>query len=369
MPGMASKTHSVTVIAAVALAVNRLVASSGAYATSSNDVLGVSEIAVAAGRACSCITAYSWPVEAAEAIAEGDWVKPAADGSGRLAVGSDTDACGRAITAAAVGQLADVRLMLQFGVRGVGAGLTAAAIDALPAADGTQPVAMPASQGGGLAKVLMRPSLVLASWAALLALTDVQPNDLHYLAVGVLGNMRPVPVMRVGGEWVPMETAEWHHFGTEASPPTTPRTAAGLFALAVGGSTALATAPGNSLRIGSLIESEFIVRRYGSDTTGCNIWALVGTDLSTTTIRGGGDVMSGSANTEMWVRGRTRITGPNTAYTTWTTYPGGNQANIQEITNAAYIDLAVPLLVGVHAALVPANTTVALMDGTIKITF
>lgn len=118
MPGMASKTHSVTVIAAVALAVNRFVAHGGGYATSSNDVLGVSEIAAPEGRACSCVTHYSWPVVAAETIAAGDWIKPAGDGTGRAAVGSATDACGRAIGAANAGQLVDVRLMLQFGVRG-----------------------------------------------------------------------------------------------------------------------------------------------------------------------------------------------------------------------------------------------------------
>jgi len=122
MPGMASKTHSVTVIAATALAVNRFISHAGAYATSSNDVLGVSEIAAAADRACSCVTGYSWPVLAAEAVAEGDWVKPAGDGTGRAVVGSETDACGRAIAAASAGQLVDVRLMLQFGVRGEGGG-------------------------------------------------------------------------------------------------------------------------------------------------------------------------------------------------------------------------------------------------------
>lgn len=122
MPGMASKTHSVTVIAAAALEVNRFCASTGLYATSSNDVLGVTEISVPEGRACSCVTHYSWPVLAAVDIAAGDWVKPAGDGTGRAVVGSETDACGRAIASVSAGQLVDVRLMLQFGVRGVGGG-------------------------------------------------------------------------------------------------------------------------------------------------------------------------------------------------------------------------------------------------------
>lgn len=107
------KTHAVTVIAAAALAVHRFVAPSGNYATSSADVLGVSEITVDAGRACSCVTHYSALVEAADTLAPDDWVKPAGDGSGRAALGSAADACGRAVGSAAAGQLVEVRLMLQ----------------------------------------------------------------------------------------------------------------------------------------------------------------------------------------------------------------------------------------------------------------
>lgn len=125
MPGMPTfvKTHSVSVIATSALAVHRFIAAAGGYATSSSDVLGVSEIPVAAaGGGCSCITHYSALVEAAEALADGDWVKPSGDGSGRAALGSDTDACGRAVGGASAGQLVEVRLMLQTGRRDAGPG-------------------------------------------------------------------------------------------------------------------------------------------------------------------------------------------------------------------------------------------------------
>ena len=117
MPGMASKTHSVTVIAAVALAVNRFVAHGGLRHQQQRRAGRVRDRRTR-GQACSCVTHYSWPVVAAETIAAGDWIKPAGDGTGRAAVGSATDACGRAIGAANAGQLVDVRLMLQFGVRG-----------------------------------------------------------------------------------------------------------------------------------------------------------------------------------------------------------------------------------------------------------
>lgn len=128
------KTHSVTVIAAVALATARFVSAAGGYATSSNDVIGASEIAVAAGRACSCVTHYSALVEAGATLADGDYVKPALDGTGRAIVGSDTDACGRVVGGGVAGDLLEVRLMLQFGVREGGGGVGLNAVQVIAAA-------------------------------------------------------------------------------------------------------------------------------------------------------------------------------------------------------------------------------------------
>ena len=61
--------------------------------------------------AVSVVTSYSYLAEASEAISPGDYVKPAADGSGRAAVGTATANCARAVgSAAAAGQLVEVRI-------------------------------------------------------------------------------------------------------------------------------------------------------------------------------------------------------------------------------------------------------------------
>ncbi|WP_296871362.1 capsid cement protein [Tibeticola sp.] len=109
------KDDAVTVVATVPLAANRLIGYDGAYATSAggvHDAQGVSEFAAAAGQAVSVVTEYSYLVECAEPIAFGDYVKPAADGSGRAAVGTLTDHCGRALGAtAAAGQLFEMQIV------------------------------------------------------------------------------------------------------------------------------------------------------------------------------------------------------------------------------------------------------------------
>lgn len=98
------KHHAFTAIAAIVLAEARFIAYDGTYATSAGglkNAQGVSESAAEIGEACTLITSYSAPVEASEAIAFGAFVKPAADGSGRAAVGTATDHCGQALAAAA----------------------------------------------------------------------------------------------------------------------------------------------------------------------------------------------------------------------------------------------------------------------------
>ena len=59
----------------------------------------------------SVITGYTALVEASAPIAAHAFVKPAADGSGKAAVGSNADHCGKALEAAtAAGQLIEVVL-------------------------------------------------------------------------------------------------------------------------------------------------------------------------------------------------------------------------------------------------------------------
>lgn len=96
------KRHSVTSILSAAVSAFRLVSFSGSHALPADDVQGISEQGGAIGDAVSVVTGYSYPVEAAGAIAAGAWVGPASDGTGRVVAGG---AYGRALTAAtAAGQ-------------------------------------------------------------------------------------------------------------------------------------------------------------------------------------------------------------------------------------------------------------------------
>jgi hypothetical protein len=99
------KDDAVTLVATAALEANRIVAYDGAYATAAgaaHDAQGVCETAAAIGDAVSVVTEYSYLVECSEAITFGAYVKPATDGTGRGAVGSLTDHCGRALGATTV---------------------------------------------------------------------------------------------------------------------------------------------------------------------------------------------------------------------------------------------------------------------------
>lgn len=91
------KRHSISMIASAAVAGARLVSKTGAHATTSADVVAISEGAAVLGRSFSAITFFSGLVEAAEVIPDGSPVKPAADGTGRAAVGTDGDNCGWAV--------------------------------------------------------------------------------------------------------------------------------------------------------------------------------------------------------------------------------------------------------------------------------
>ncbi len=109
------KRHATTIVAAVAVVASRFIAYDGGYATAAGgvkDCQGVSETPAAANEALSIVTDYSFPVEASAAIALGDYVKPATDGTGRAAVGTLADHCGRALgTASAAGQLVEVQIV------------------------------------------------------------------------------------------------------------------------------------------------------------------------------------------------------------------------------------------------------------------
>jgi hypothetical protein len=109
------KCHALTIVAAAALAASRFIAYDGGYATSAGgvkDSQGVSETAAdAAGDALSLVTGYSYRVEAGEAIAFGDYVKPDAGGTGKAIVGAANECCGRALGAAsAAGELIEVQI-------------------------------------------------------------------------------------------------------------------------------------------------------------------------------------------------------------------------------------------------------------------
>lgn len=110
-----SKITALTIIAAAALAANRIIAYDGGYATAAGgvkDAQGVSETAADSGAALTLVTSYSYPVECSAAIAFGDYIKPAVDGTGRAAVGSLADHCGRALGATTVaGQLVEMQIV------------------------------------------------------------------------------------------------------------------------------------------------------------------------------------------------------------------------------------------------------------------
>jgi hypothetical protein len=109
------KRHSLTIVAIAALAASRFVGYDGGYATAAggvHDAQGVTETAAAVGEAVSAVTSYSFLVECSEAVAFGDYIKPATDATGRGAVGTLTDHCGRALGAtSAAGQLVEVQIV------------------------------------------------------------------------------------------------------------------------------------------------------------------------------------------------------------------------------------------------------------------
>jgi hypothetical protein len=109
------KIFALTLVATAILAANRIVAYDGGYATAAGgvkDAQGVSETGGAVGDAISVVPSYSYLVECSAAIAFGDYVKPAVDGTGRGAVGTLADHCGRALgSTTAAGQLFEMQIV------------------------------------------------------------------------------------------------------------------------------------------------------------------------------------------------------------------------------------------------------------------
>lgn len=109
-----NKCDAVTLVATVAIVANRMIGYDGAYATSAGgvkDSQGVSEFDAPIGGAFSVVTEYSYPVLASVTVAFGDYIKPAADGSGQAAIGTIGDHCGRALGGCTAGQLFEMQVV------------------------------------------------------------------------------------------------------------------------------------------------------------------------------------------------------------------------------------------------------------------
>lgn len=112
--GQSDYQHGTTIEAQAALLPFRLIAFDGTYATSAGgvkDFQGVSQAAASIGQALALTTDYSENVECSAAISFGAYIKPAADGSGRAAVGTIGDHCGRALgSTTAAGQKFEMKI-------------------------------------------------------------------------------------------------------------------------------------------------------------------------------------------------------------------------------------------------------------------
>lgn len=115
------KTHSITLFASAIVEARRFVDKTGAHASTAATAAGISEQKQFAGKPFSAVTGYAYEVDAAEAISEGAFVKPSADGSGRAVLGSVSDNCGYALT----GSLAGQKILCRF-IERAGGGASAA---------------------------------------------------------------------------------------------------------------------------------------------------------------------------------------------------------------------------------------------------
>ena len=111
------KKYAATVVATAAIVANRFVCRAGTHAPAApangnQDSIGIAEESAAVGEAIPAVTEYSYLVEASAAITKGAYLKPAADGSGKAAVGAIGDHCAVAMGAAtAAGQLIEAQIV------------------------------------------------------------------------------------------------------------------------------------------------------------------------------------------------------------------------------------------------------------------
>lgn len=232
-----------------------------------------------------------------------------------------------------------------------GAGLSVDNIDSLTSADGAIDVVVPGTQSGTprvLRKATLRPSNWITSWTNLLAIASPQQGDVHYLATGVLGNLRPTRVIYDGTRWLPDGTVVWNLTGLVAT-----RTTSGLFALTSGGSTNLCPVPANVLRNGSVFKGETVFIRTGAGTDSIPVRVLFGTTPSLVI---GTDNMSGSATTEGRFIWSLMLKGGQDAYGTFFAGIGNNQPLCNTI-NSAQIDYTAAMAIGADINATPSSST------------
>ena len=233
-----------------------------------------------------------------------------------------------------------------------------AAIDGFSAGDGTAVATVGARQGGVSKKIDLRPSNWITSWANLLAIASPQQGDVHYLAPGVLGNMRPVPAMYDGTRWVPTGLIEWNLGNLIAT-----RTTAGLFALTAGGSTALCPMPANLLRNGSHAEGEIVFgRNTASGTDSIAVRLMLGTTPSLVI---GTDNMA-STSPEGRFKFGFDFRGGQDGYSTFFSGFGNNQPLCASVSNAQ-INLAADMAFGLDLGATPTGSTFSIEMFNVKL--
>lgn len=230
----------------------------------------------------------------------------------------------------------------------LGGGLTAGGITGLPAVDSTLPLIVPGVQGANLTQATLRPAQWCASYAALLALTGMQSGDRATTATGVLGNMRPVDWVYDGTRWIPTGIVEWNLGNLIAT-----KTAAGLFGLTAGGSTALCLMPANLLRAGSHAEGEIVFgRNTASGTDSIAVRLMLGTTPSLVV---GTDNMA-STSPEGRFRFMFDFRGGQDGYSTFFSGFGNNQPLCASVSNAQ-INLAADMAFGLDLGSTPTGST------------
>lgn len=221
--------------------------------------------------------------------------------------------------------------------------------DQITDADPALPLRVAGLQSGVLRDAELRPSITFTSWAlAVAAMPSMTTWEVHYLATGVLGNMRPVPIMYDGTRLIPLEVIEWNLGNLIAA-----RTTAGLFALTAGGSTALCPMPGNLLRSISHAEGEIV---FGRVTTSGTDSIAVRLMLGTTPSLVIGTDNIASTTPEGRFRFAFDFRGGQDGYSTFFSGIGSNQPLCAPVSNAQ-INLAADMAFGLDLGSTPTGST------------